>query len=302
MALTPLLVGWAPRLAAGVERVLPARLTRGRQSLASVPAAVAALEDHVIVAGYGVNGRNLARVLGRVGIPFVVVDINPDAVRLERRRGRTILYGDATRLEVLEHAGVRRARILVIAISDAAATRAAAALARRLNPRIRIVVRSRYVQEVDPLLALGVDEVVPEEFETSVEIFARVLRRYLVPRDRIAELTREVRQGAYEMFRAPWDGQTPPRALRRFLGDLTLEVYRAEPGSAVAGQALRACGLREQSGATVVAIQRPSAETIVNPTGSARVEDGDMVLVLGRPEQLASAARMFDGRANDGRE
>jgi len=294
MAVTPLLFAGAPRAAALLEGWLPDRLTEGRLAPAgSGPAARP--DDHVIIVGYGVNGRNLARVLGRVGVPFVVVDINPEAVRAERRAGRAILYGDATRQEVVEHAGVRQARILVIAISDAAATRASAALARRLNPQLHIVVRSRYVQEVEPLTALGVDEVVPEEFETSIEIFSRVLRRYLVPRGQIDELAHEVRQGAYEMFRAPWESYAPPRGLRRFLGDLSLEVYRVEPNSALAGTALGNSGLRERTGATVVAIQRESDDVLVNPDGSAAMHGGDMVLLLGRPEQLAAAAPLFDG-------
>jgi len=144
---------------------------------------------------------------------------------------------------------------------------------------------------------LGVDEVVPEEFETSIEIFSRVLRRYLVPRSQIDELAREVRQGAYEMFRAPWESYAPPRGLRRFLGDLSLEVYRVEPDSTLAGTALGNSGLRERTGATVVAIQRESDDVLVNPDGSAAMHGGDMVLLLGRPEQLAAAAALFDGAA-----
>jgi CPA2 family monovalent cation:H+ antiporter-2 len=232
-------------------------------------------------------------VLGRVGVPFVVIEMNPDVVRAERRRGHPIVYGDAARREVLEFAGIERARVIVIAISDAAATRASVALARRLNPRVRIVVRSRYVQEVEPLMALGTDEVVPEEFETSIEIFSRVLRRYLVPGETVDELAREIRQGAYEMLRAPWEAHAPPRGLRRFLGDLSLEVYHVEAGCAVGGKALGACGLRERSGATVVAIQRAGTTVVTNPSGDARVEEGDMLLLLGRPEQLAAAEALF---------
>jgi monovalent cation:H+ antiporter-2, CPA2 family len=228
-----------------------------------------------------------------VGVPYVVIEMNPDVVRAERRRGHAIIYGDAARQEVLEYAGVERARVVVIAISDAAATRASVALVRRLNPRVHIVVRSRYVQEVEPLMALGTDEVVPEEFETSIEIFSRVLRRYLVPAATIDELAREIRHGAYEMLRLPSDAHAPPRGLRRFLGDLSLEVYRVGPGCAIAGKTLDSCGLREGSGATVVAIQRDGGDVVTNPAGADRVDEHDLLLLLGRPDQLARAEPMF---------
>lgn len=211
LALTPLLAALAPRLASALDAALPASVTRGRAP-AAAPEGHRAPEDHVVIVGFGVNGRNLARVLRRVSVPFVVVEMNPDAVRHERRRGEPVLYGDATRQEVLEVAGVRRARVLVIAISDAAATRASVALARRLNRELHIVVRSRYVQEVEPLTALGTDEVVPEEFETSIEIFSRVLRRYRVPDDTIDQFGRDIRQGDYEVLRAPWEGPRTPSA------------------------------------------------------------------------------------------
>jgi len=297
LAATPLLSGLAPRLAGALDQALPGALLRGHRALTAAAAGDARLADHVIIVGYGVNGHNLARALRRVDVPFAVVEMNPDVVRRERRHGRAIIYGDATRQEVLEFAGVARARVLVVAISDAAATRAAVALARRLNPQLHIVVRSRYLQEVEPLSALGTDEVVPEEFETSIEIFSRVLRRYLVPRATIDEIGREIRRDAYEMFRAPIDADAAPGDVRRVLGDLSVEVVRAEPGSEAVGRSLGECELEARSGATVVAIQRGAHDHELRPTPASRIEEGDLVLLLGRPPQLAAAAALLDRAA-----
>jgi K+:H+ antiporter len=296
MMLTPLLARLAPRVSARAERWLPGTYVRGRAVTVTVRGELPALDDHVIIVGYGVNGRNLARVLGRVGIPFIVLEMNPDAVRAERKRGRPIMYGDATRPEILRLAGIDRARVLVLAISDAGATRSAVDLARRLNRQLHIVVRSRYVQEMGALLAVGTDEVVPEEFETSIEISSRVLRRYLVPRDVIERLIREVRSDSYEMLRTMSDTHSPASGLDRFLADLSLEVYRVERNASVAGKTLADCGLRDR-GVSVVAIQRRDGTMRSTPAGADMLEEGDAVLLLGPPERLTDAAPLF--RAGD---
>jgi len=251
------------------------------------------LDDHVIIVGYGLNGRNLARVLGRSSIPFAVIEMNPDAVRSERKRGRSIIYGDATRPEILEHAGILRARVLVIAISDAAATRSAVALARRLNGRAHIIVRSRYLYEMEPLVALGTNEVISEEYETSIEIFSRVLHRYLVPRDKIETMIGDVRSDGYQAFRSVADTHGSAEALGQFVTGLAVEVYRAETGSELEGKTLGESRIREKGGATVVAIQREAGEVIANPAVTDVIRPGDSVVLLGRPEQLAAAAWLF---------
>ena len=157
-------------------------------------------------------------------------------------------------------------------------------------------MRSRYVQEVAALRAVGTDEVVPEEYETSIEISSRVLRRNLVPRDVIERLIREVRSDSYEMLRSMSDTHSPAAGLDRFLADLALEVYRVERASPIAGRTLADCGLRDRS-VSVVAIQRRDATLRSTPTGADTLEEGDAVLLLGPPERLNEVASLF--RAGD---
>lgn len=297
MMLTPALVTLGPRIAARAEHRLPRRLTAGREGFELATTTPSALTDHVIVVGYGLNGRNLTRVLGRMEIPFSIIEMNPEVVRRERRRGREVLYGDATRPEVLQHAGIASARVVVFAISDAAATRGGVFLARQLNPRIHIIVRSRYVHEMEALFALGTNEVVPEEFETSVEIFSRVLHRYLVPRDVIEQQIREIRRGGYEMLRTISVTTGPALGLQRFLSGLAMEVFRVEPGSALAGATLVDSGLRDRSGVTIVAIHRTDGSIVANPRGVDVLYADDIALVLGRHDQISRALPLF--RAGD---
>jgi len=206
MAATPLvtaaLPGWLDRLAASrwCGRWLGEEAPgRGRPDLA----------DHVIIAGFGLNGRNLAAALTDFGVRHVVLELNPQTVRRELALGLDIHYGDCTRATVLEHAGIARARAYVVAISDPASTRRSVRMARELAPGVRIIARTEYVSEVDELKALGADEVIPEEFETALSIFDRVLDIYGVPEETVTGLLERMRLENYGFLRsAP---RRPPR-------------------------------------------------------------------------------------------
>jgi CPA2 family monovalent cation:H+ antiporter-2 len=156
--------------------------------------AAVAHEAHVVVAGYGVAGVELCQALRTCGVPYVVVDLNPDNVHRAASRGEPAFYGDVTSPEILEAVGAPRAREMVILINDPAAAERAVKAARELAPALHIVVRSRYVGDIAPLLAAGASHVVPAELEAAVEIVAQVLVRHGVGAGRLsAELSR-VRQ------------------------------------------------------------------------------------------------------------
>jgi CPA2 family monovalent cation:H+ antiporter-2 len=192
MAATPFLIRLAPRLA------FRAGYSAGE---ADEPEREDRLEDHVIIVGYGVNGGNLSRVLRSAGIPHVVLELNADRADVARVRQDPVLYGDATRREVLLAAGIQRARVIVLAISDPLATRHIVVQSRALNPRIEIIVRTRYVRELEDLIRLGANDVIPEEFETSIQISARVLTEFEVPQEKISRLLETVRSEGYQVLR-----------------------------------------------------------------------------------------------------
>ncbi|RIL00041.1 MAG: potassium transporter KefB, partial [Proteobacteria bacterium] len=126
------------------------------------------IEDHLIIVGFGLNGRNVAKAAENASIPYVISELNPDTVRTERKLGRRIFFGDSAQEDVLKRIGIQRARVLVAAVSEPIATRRIVALARKLNPSIYIIARTRLVAETVPLYKEGANEVVPEEYETSV--------------------------------------------------------------------------------------------------------------------------------------
>lgn len=291
MVLTPLWLRLATPLSEHLTRLAPARLTRGRTRIAGRQH-LRALSDHVIIAGYGLNGRNLATTLRHLGIPHVAVDSNPHNVDKERRRGEKIILGDATQAEVLGHLQIENARILVVAISDAAATRRIVGQARRLNQVLHIIVRTRYLAEVEPLYRLGASEVVPEEFETSVEILARSLRIFMLPQDVIDDRIAEVRKNGYAMLRRASTRHEHAQGIAAYLSGAEITTFQLHPGARLAGSRLSEGLLRNFSGATVLAIKR-GAEVCPNPDPIWELAGGDVVLVLGTPEQLKAAARLF---------
>ena len=192
----------------------------------------------MIVAGYGMNGKNLARVLRSTHVPYVVVDLNDAMVREGREAGEPIYYGDVNNPEILDRVGVGRARMLVLAISDPMATRRAVAVARRANPGLYILVRTRYVADVDDLIALGANAVIPEEFETSVEIFSRALREYHVPDHVIRQQEELIRSGTYRILRervAPGGGDMLAE-FEEFLRRKVIEVFYISPDSIWGGR------------------------------------------------------------------
>ena len=203
MVATPLLVRLGPSGADLWFRVWGAPSSRGLEETTS------ALWDHVIVVGFGAGGQLLARVLREARIRYVVVELNAETVKRGRRAGEPIFYGDAACWEVLQHAGVDRARVVVFALSDATALRRAVRVARDLNPAVELVVRSRRIHEIEALRALGADDVVAEEFETAIEIFTIVLHRYHVPRNVVRAQIRVLRGEGYRMLRSPGPRRLP---------------------------------------------------------------------------------------------
>ncbi len=256
------------------------------------------VEGHVVILGYGLNGRNLAKVLRETGVPYRVAALNPVRVAEGRARGEQIVFGDATSREVLETLDVARASIVVIAISDAVASQRATGLVRELNPTAVILVRTRYVAEIEPLRALGADEVIPEEFETSVEIFARVLRRLHIPRNVIDLQISLIRQDGYEMLR----GLDLPRQHLRDVQDLLVaamtETYLVEPSSPAAGSPVREVHLRERTGVTLIAVVRGGVST-ANPDPEFIIRDGDILVLLGDHAGLEQAFQLLGSGADE---
>lgn len=285
MLATPGLLYLGNRLAQRLPQKAPVNLPE-RESEAP-------LQGHVVVAGYGVNGQNLTRALSATQIPYTVLEMNPETVRSARARGEPIHFGDCTKAPVLEGLGIAKARMFVVAISDASSTRQAVSLARSLNPNTYILARTRFVAEVVELRKLGANEVIPEEFETSIEIFARVLHRFDVPRNVVLDLMARVRGDMYEMLREPSAERMSLFTGLSNLEGIDVDRVAIRPGSPADGKTLSQLALRNVTGASVLAIQR-AGEISLNPRADFELSEGDVLVLLGGQEQVDAALALLD--------
>jgi CPA2 family monovalent cation:H+ antiporter-2 len=294
MAITPFLVSLSPRLSEIILRLpFPDRLKRGLAPGVQDEAGAGGekLRNHIVIIGYGLNGRNLTKAALSANIPYVIIETNPETVRREKKEGRNILYGDATHVPVLEHAGIREARVAVIAISDYVASRQISRLIKELNPNIHLIVRTRFVNEIDPLRELGADEVIPEEYETAVEIFIRVLQHYLVPQQDIDRFMTEVRADGYQMLRSQPRSLVSICDMSGCLSDSEMKVIQLEEGSPFAGKTIAEIGMRKNYGVTILAIRRQE-KMEPNPAADTRLLAGDVLILFGTNENMLQCMEM----------
>ncbi|MFC1556019.1 cation:proton antiporter [candidate division KSB1 bacterium] len=288
MAAAPFIITLAPRAADIILWLpLPRRLISGFYPVSEIK--VKGKKDHLIIIGFGVNGKNVARAARLSDIPYAVIEMNPDSVRLGHAQGEPIYYGDSTQEVVLQHANIKDARIVVIAINDPTSTRRITKIIRRLNPKVHLIVRSRYLQEMKPLYELGASEVIPEEFETSVEIFTRVLAKYLIPRAKIEALVAEIRSDGYEMFRSLSKESSFFSDLHLQLPDVEISTLRIVEKSPFVGKNLAEIGLRMKYGVTVLAIRRNS-QILSNLDVNMPFYANDELFVLGPPNKVVEVA------------
>lgn len=310
MALTPLVMMFSPAISERVQtsqRLLRAWRRghrKGSWPAGLRPAAAAApkaaepagetLTRHVIIVGYGVNGRNVARVMRQMRVRFVVVELNPVTIRSLREQGEPVIYGDATQQEILLRAGVLDARVLLVAIPDPRAARQIVSIARGMTRNLTIVVRTRFVAEVDKLHELGASEVVPEEFETSIAMVGRVMAIYGAS-ERMIEQQEELLRGEhYQALRTEEVRAIRSPALREMLAKADFAEITLAPHAPAVGATIKALDLRGRTGASIMGISR-GKQIISNPGSDFTLEAGDAVGVLGSPEEVAAAREYLLG-------
>ena len=252
------------------------------------------LSAHVIIAGYGLNGKNLARVLRETGIQYIVIELNPDTVRQEKQNGERIMYGDISREDILKIAGVERANVIVYAISDPLITRMSLKVAKTINPHIYALVRTRYVNEVDELIKLGADEVIPEEFETALQIFRKVLEKYHIPLNVIMQQVTLLRQESYSLLRKEGMDISAFTHLDEILAQGLTETFFVNEDSPFINKTLAEINLRAQTDATIIAIVR-NGQMISNPSGKDVLLASDTIILYGTHKSVDRAIEYLNG-------
>ena len=242
------------------------------------------LENHLVIIGYGINGNNLARAAAASNIPYVVIEMNAETVKREKAKGVPIIFGDATQDHILETVHLSNARAAVVAISDNYATRSIIKNVRSHSDSLYLVVRTRYVKETSELIALGADEVIPEEFETSLQIFTRVLQNFLVPEDDIDQLTDKVRSDNYQLFKG--DLKRPKTYRPSDLVDFNITCLRMLADSnRFLGKPLNELNLRAEYGINILGIKRKDV-MLESVQPDEIIKQGDILYIQGNQSKI----------------
>ncbi len=299
MILTPLAIYLSPVFALGTRRLpfLGGLISRPPPPSAAKGPEPAAphvdLKDHVIIVGFGINGNNVARVLRHIGVKYIILELNPVTVKNVRGQGEMILYGDASRNDVLRTAKIENARSIVITIADPPAARQIVVLARHLNPKIVIIVRTRMLAEIDDLYRLGANDVIPEEFETSLEMADAILATFGVSETAIERAKTEMRAQRYGLLRRKRrEADFPQPSAGEALSNPELTHLKLLSDSKGVGKSLGLLDIRSQSGAVVVAVLR-EGRMITDPRDDMVLNQDDVVYLFGRPPELTKAGQLL---------
>lgn len=292
MFFTPVIVRAAPHLTAGERLLAPLeRLIGVRRIEEAASESPKGLSGHVILVGYGVAGKLVARTLDACNVPYVVLELNAETVLEARKANTQIYYGDATSEEALGHAHISQARGLLLLMNDPFAAQRVVDTAKRMAPQLPIMMRSRYLGEKDQLLRMGATDVVAEEVEGGLEVLARLLRWLDVPRNVIDTRIDEARASTQTTERKR---MVPRRVLpeHEALADLKIESVLVTESSAAQGQSVASIELRQRTGALIIAIRR-NGVLMESMDPSTPLVVGDVLYLAGPIDAVEQAVKIL---------
>ncbi len=285
MVLTPILVKFNGRLA---KRIVPSYRQQRQSQTEIIDQFASTMTGHVMICGFGRVGQNIARLVQSEGFEYTAIDIDIDIVRQARQAGLPVHFGNSTHADILEAAGLSRARVLVVSHLDEISALKTVEVARSLSSEIPIMVRSRTDEQLDPLIHAGATEVVSSIYEMSLVLSGNVLRALNVPVSKIIRQIQEIRRESYAPLRHTYAGNrvkgsgslTPlaPRTLRNI--DLV-------PGAYAIGKSL-ASAIPANKTITVDAINRSGIRG-ESPHEETLLCEGDTLTLYGAPAELDSA-------------
>jgi len=244
---------------------------------------------HVIIAGYGRSGQNLATMLDQEAIPYMALDLDPDRVRQAAAAGRSVVFGDAARLPSLIAAGLGRASAVVVSYHDTASALKILALVRAHAPKVPVIVRTIDDTDLERLREAGATEVVPEAIEGSLMLAAQALALVGVPMRRVIRLTRDARDKRYSLLRGYFHGSdddTAEELQQARLASVSLPIAAASVGRRLAELPLAALGVQ------VVSVRLASGR-VVQADDALTLGNGDTLVLAGRPEALSLAEALL---------
>jgi monovalent cation:H+ antiporter-2, CPA2 family len=290
MLATPLLVLYSNRI---VMKLSASDWLMQSVAMTSIAKRSINTEAHIIIAGYGRSGQNLARLLEGERIPYMALDLDPDRVRQAAAAGQSVVFGDAARLQSLMAAGLARASAVVVSYHDTASALKILRQVQAHAPKVPVIVRTLDEADIEKLRAAGATEVVPEMIEGSLMLASHALALVGVPMRRVIRVVQDQRDARYGLLRGYFHGaddDTADELQSTRLLSVTLPAAGACIGHPLADQALHAVGV------TVVSVRRASG-AVTKPDDSLPLAAGDTLVLSGLPEPLALAESKLLGRS-----
>jgi CPA2 family monovalent cation:H+ antiporter-2 len=289
MAMSPLLIQIAGKTADLLLKLpIPDYIKNGLFPLKQID--IPDLKNHLVLIGRDSRVLNLSVMARYMSVPYISIIFDPALVKEKQQKGETVIYGDAVNEPILKKAHVDSAEIVVISIGDLMPAMSVTRKVREINSHAYIIVRTKYVTDIEELYALGADQVIPEEFETAINMFERILKKYLIPRRDINEAIAKIREDHYGIFR-----QADTFAGHRISDDIpNIEVtaLKVSEDSSLINKSIKELQFRRRFSVTLVAIKRKD-KIIDNPESEEVFKKGDIAYVLGKPEQIARAIELF---------
>lgn len=250
------------------------------------------IASHVVIVGHGRVGRHIVNVLGQLTIPHLVIEADAERVEELDRRGVSSLFGDAANSEVLTHAGLSRARALVVTLPDEAASELVVAAARELAPELPIIARTATEEGVKRLAQLGAQHVIHPELEGGLEIVRHTLLQLGFPLREVYQYADTVRHDHYNVQVNTAEEHRLLHDLLDAVGSIEITWLQMPPGNPLVGQMLAEANLRARTGASVVAIMR-DGQLMANPKSTTVFEPEDRIGLIGDREQIEAAEKLL---------
>ncbi|MGK7397656.1 MAG: cation:proton antiporter domain-containing protein [Candidatus Cyclobacteriaceae bacterium M3_2C_046] len=290
MALSPFSISKAKPLAERLMKLpIPPILLEGLFPLKQLE--VPDLKNHLVLIGKDSRSQRLSFMIEKMNLPYISIVFDPSIVQEKQQRGQTVIYGDAINEPILHKAHIETAEIVVISIGDLIISMAVIEKVRNLNKHAFILVRTKNIDDIEELYRLGADQVIPEEFETAIDLFERILTKYLVPRSEIDKRIAQVRNDHYGIFRKEDEGDK--YSILKEIPNIEINALKVDPNATLIGKNLKEMQFRSTFGVTIVAIKRGDS-ILENPPSSFIFEADDVAYILGKPEQVAMATELFN--------
>jgi CPA2 family monovalent cation:H+ antiporter-2 len=285
MVLTPFVSGLTTPLYAWRKRRFK------QEPLQTINLPAEELHNHVVIAGGGRVGQYVAEVLQRFGLAFVIIELDYQRVEQAKKANLPLIFGDATQPVVLEAAGIEHARLVLITTPEIITTRTIVDQVRNLQPALHIVARAEGIAQMKMLHAHGVYEVVQPEFEAGLEITRQALLHLNIPATEIRKFTDAVRRELYAPLYEIHREYKTIAQLQNATHLLDLTWLPLAPDSPFLGQTIATLGIRKRTGASVVGVLH-NGELYPNPDAAYHFASGDVVAVMGNPEQLVAFQKL----------